>query len=73
MTVTMSILFDKLSLDYRCRRNKKIFFDNPIRSLLLYSRCCMPSEYAYVAEGSELRQQDLAGASVISVGEPDFD
>ena len=73
MTITLSILAEKLKNIYPCKQNKDVYIDRPLSSPLLYGGSRMIQGRVYVAAAEDLRPEMLYGMTVICAGEPSFD
>ena len=73
MTITLSILAEKLKNIYPCKQNKDTFIDRPLSSPLLYGGSRMIQGRVYVAAAEDLRPEMIYGMTVICAGEPSFD
>ena len=70
MTITLSILAEKLKNIYPCKQNKDIYIDRPLSSPLLYGGSRMIQGRVYVAAAEALRPEMLYGMPVSCAGEP---
>jgi len=73
MTITFTMIYDKLKSDFKCKKNKDDFYDTPLHAPLLYTHCILSPESVYVADAAELLIDELDGMSIVCVGTPAFD